>query len=238
MNTNLQIGKLYNAKAKIDYIRFEKGATYRVTREDAYPNYVFVFFKGKRRFGLRLSQDFFFANFEVLPEKAVDKEKQWHDRLSKAIAYLEESGLWENIKVVYKNLLTMSYDDHEQLKNLPFNFDGEADALKEKYPFAFGIDEHNGKTFVKSDYVYELSDCRMKTMNFGKYDTDSQRENIKQAIAEGKDYDAFGRTSYDVSFRFDAERKRAYYSEEYKNCGNGHYYLALDNKHCVFCEND
>ena len=48
----------------------------------------------------------------------------------------------------------------------------------------------------------------------------------------------FGRSSYDVSFSYDPKLQHAWYSEEYKNCGNGHYYLALDETHALFYEDD
>lgn len=244
MNLNLQIGKVYKAKSNIDYVSFSKGETYRVMREDAYPDNVFVFFKGKKRYGLRFSSDFFATYFEVLPEKErKDETTVWHNRLSKAIACLEESKLWPNVKQAYKNLLLMPYDDFLALRSISGYGQiearkSEADALMAKYPFAFAIDSYNGKLYVVDDYCNSLADCRIKTMNFGKYETESEREEIGKAIAEGRDFDTFARTSYDVSFHFHAQLKRAYYSEEFRNCGNGHYYLALDNKHCVFCEND
>ena len=31
---------------------------------------------------------------------------------------------------------------------------------------------------------------------------------------------------------------RGYYSEEYRNCGNGHYYLLFDATHAIYYEDD
>jgi hypothetical protein len=46
------------------------------------------------------------------------------------------------------------------------------------------------------------------------------------------------RTSYDVHYTYNAKEKKAFYSEEFKDCGNGHYYLAIDNTHALFYEDD
>ena len=49
------------------------------------------------------------------------------------------------------------------------------------------------------------------------------------------------RKGYDNSIEFrlcDDGKKRGWYSEEFKNCGNGHYYLALDERRAIFCEDD
>lgn len=43
--------------------------------------------------------------------------------------------------------------------------------------------------------------------------------------------------SYDISLSLD-EKGRAFYAEEYRNCGNGHYYLALDARHAIHVEDD
>ena len=59
----------------------------------------------------------------------------------------------------------------------------------------------------------------------------------------GKDYssgrtDKWDKTSYDVSFQLKAKERKAWYSEEYRGCGNGHYYLALNHSCALFYEHD
>lgn len=74
-------------------------------------------------------------------------------------------------------------------------------------------------------------------MNFGARNTDILRD-IALHMAHGIDFTANSRTSYDVSFSFNAQARQASYAEEFRNCGNGHYYLALDSTHALFYEDD
>ena len=74
-------------------------------------------------------------------------------------------------------------------------------------------------------------------MYFG-WQNDAIKIQLADAIKAHKDYSDTARASYDVSIRYNADKHMAWYSEEYKNCGNGHYYLALDHNTAVFCEND
>ena len=96
----------------------------------------------------------------------------------------------------------------------------------------------NGKEYLNTDYIWELSECRTKSMYFGKYDNTRIKEEIAQRLEKKEDFSFSTRVSYDVSFEYNAEKKRAWYSEEYKGYGNGHYYLAIDNTTAVFCEDD
>lgn len=75
-------------------------------------------------------------------------------------------------------------------------------------------------------------------MYFGKFDNETEKQTIKEKIQNNENYSTWHRTNYDTSFEYNAEKKMAWYSEEYKNCGNGHYYFALDNSTALFCEND
>ena len=43
--------------------------------------------------------------------------------------------------------------------------------------------------------------------------------------------------SYDISMSIQADGS-AFYSEEYRNCGNGHYFLLLDARHAIHLEDD
>ena len=61
---------------------------------------------------------------------------------------------------------------------------------------------------------------------------------LKNALKNNLNYSIENRVNYDVSYEYNAETKKAWYSEEYINCGNGHYYLAIDENTAIFCEND
>ena len=106
-----------------------------------------------------------------------------------------------------------------------------------KYPFIVSNDKE-GNPYVETWYLWEMSDCRTKSMYFGKYWNKHYKEDIKKAIENKEKITKTARTSYDVSFNYDPEKNMAWYSEEHKDCGNGHYYLAVDEKTAWFCEND
>lgn len=68
--------------------------------------------------------------------------------------------------------------------------------------------------------------------------TEHIRQNIAEALKNKTSYQCRGSNGYDVSFEYDAEKNKAWYSEEYVGCGNGHYYLALDSTHAIYYEKD
>lgn len=149
--------------------------------------------------------------------------------MTNVIKYLSQSGLWEDIKVSYEKLLQIPYDEFKIL--LESEYTEQRKLLNEKYQASFYVDS----------IVYSANKG-IKTMNFDRYDKDIIRNNILQNIKEKKGYKHYWRKGYDNSFelRYDENDKkgRAWYSEEFKNCGNGHYYIALDEKHAIYVERD
>jgi hypothetical protein len=84
----------------------------------------------------------------------------------------------------------------------------------------------------------------VKKMRFTRWGNDEILKSLAERIAKakvGERVTEHGRTSYDVSFEYKETEegyKLGWYSEEYRNCGNGHYYLALDATHAVYYEKD
>lgn len=163
-----------------------------------------------------------------------NEEDQWHKRLARAEKILEKSNLWPELKDVFHDLQTMSYDDHKKLGALWINR-GSSEEFKSRYPFAFGVTE-NGDEYIKNDYVNELSCCRLKSMYFG-----SENDRIKSALKKAIEND-LNHVEYRVPVKYDVSVEKrgnkAWYSEEYRGCGNGHYYLALNESTAVFYEDD
>lgn len=181
-------------------------------------------------------------------EKEMKEEKAWHRRCKKIEERLKKSGLWQDLIEIFHNLQKMSLRDKKDIENLYWNywFDYSSnkkmtkddvltliyDKYGNKYPFIF-----NETGLLNTDYIGEISEAKTKSMYFGRFNKES-KEKIEYALLSGTAIDIRGYTSYDVSFKYDAEKNKAWYSEEYKNCGNGHYYLALDNSAALFVEND
>lgn len=237
MNNNIEqlktlaVGKIFKCK--------EKNGSQILRVEKISETNVFVLKTKCRNRGWQFTIENFVKFFDFdITQKQEDKTKQWHKRLNKAIKCLNESGLWQNLKIVYNNLLKITWEEKENLYKLYFTNEEQAKQLaKEKYPFMLGINE-DGKEYLNTEYIYELSECKLKSMYFGKFINTAEKETIKEKIKNKEKYNCFHRTNYDTSFSYNAEKQLAWYSEEYKDCGNGHYYLALDNSTAVFCEND
>lgn len=198
---------------------------------------IFVFARNKRRYGTRFNEEQFLSLFTPLP--LTDENAQWKRRLKRAVELCRKSGLWAELAVVWHNLYKyVTLDEKQKIYNMSWDQrDTAISYCKEHYPFMIKTDE-NGREYLDTDYIWELSRCELKSMYFG-YNNAEEKEQIRKAIAERKPYTIPRiRTTYDVSFSYNPESNRAFYSEEYKDCGNGHYYLALDHSTAVFCEDD
>ena len=130
--------------------------------------------------------------------------------------------------------------ENKELKNSllrEFNLSNYGDLIQ-KYPAYFYSDTYN--LHFGSEFEYHIP--RFKSMYFGVFNKNIKSQ-ILYALKNHENYssgrtDKWDKTSYDVSFEYNAEKNMAWYSEEYRNCGNGHYYLALNNSVALFCEND
>ena len=210
------------------------GKKRRCARE--YSGTVFVYGKGCSVRGWRFSEEDFKNKYEIIP---VNPTSEWHKRLKRALKALNKSGLWPNLKERYEKLLNISLEEisdiHKTIKNInkfPEYNERKLETYKQKYPYFFDID---GK-FVIDEYDTVIA-CNLKTMYFGKYDNKCDKEFIRKKIEAKEKLSFYRSVNYDVSFSFNGSDK-AYYSEEYKGTGNGHYYAALDENVAVFLEND
>ena len=109
--------------------------------------------------------------------------------------------------------------------------------LLKEFPFVFYKSEE-GYIYRDSFYFNEMSDAKTKSMWFGKFWNGTIKENIANALKNKEPYSTHKRANYDVSFDYNPERNTASYAEEYRGCGNGHYYIAIDGNTALFCEDD
>lgn len=216
--------------------------------DDNQPSNVFVFGKKMTRRGWRFTIESFLRNYMPIPLTTDEEiDKQWKRRLKKAVKLMDESGLWDNIKTIYKNLLDSGITYQEKCKIYDkwssFNYKDEPGKqnfykdIQKKYPFMVDMNNQN-ELYLNCDYIWELSECKLKSMYFGKGKNDFYKNKIQEAMQNKNDYSCRATVSYDVSFEYNTKLNKAWYSEEYRNCGNGHYYLALNNSTALFYEND
>lgn len=147
--------------------------------------------------------------------------------LTNVVKYLSASGLWENIKNDYVIILAQG-DDY--LKHvLSLDWSEQRKYLEETIGVYFHVDSitHSARKGIVS-------------INYDKWDRNAIRERAKQCIENGEKYTHKWEKGYDNSIEFSVHggRKCGWYSTEYRGCGNGHYYLALDEKRAIFCETD
>ncbi len=211
----------------------------------------FVLAPKRKTRGWRYSPTQFFNYYKIKETKTgLSENDKWKKRLKKAIALCKQNDLWHNLQVIWENLYNyVSYEEKRRIYDEYWACDrydkekGEQNymdfvsSVKAKYPFMIKADE-NGKEHIITDYIWELSECSLKSMYFGKWDNATIKDNIRRALTEKKKHSESITVSYDVSFEYNPDIKKAWYSEEYRNCGNGHYYLALSENTAVFAEND
>ncbi len=187
-----------------------------------------------------------YADVVELPSVPIDKV--WGRQLAKAISMLEESGLWTDMKNEMKIALQVGYKNLHSILDvdLPLNnpigtpnsvlLEQEIERARAIDPRLISI-KSSGKEYL-NDIVYRYSyPLKIKAMNFG-YDNQRKLAQLKEAIAKKQAITLTGRSSYDVSLTYDPVNNQAVYAEEFKNTGNGHYYLALSATHAMFYEDD
>ncbi len=235
---------LYDSIASGSKFQVKDGwGTYRAKKNSE--DNVFVYAKGRSRYGYPYMADKFCEQYTLIPSSLPGV--RWKKNVDKVVRILTKSGLWPNILQIFKNLQTMSYDDYVAISKIYREsqyIPGEPDSLRgsrlkvsfgeyiTKYPFIM-----NGSS-VNYDYLKGgIADANIKSMYFGGCNA-VIKEQIKNALEKEERYSTRGYASYDVSFSYYPEKKKAFYSEEYKGTGNGHYYMALDANAALFCEDD
>ena len=158
-----------------------------------------------------------------------DLVKRMRKRAESGVVMLNSSGLWTDIKKELLNFLGLSDDE-----------------IRRDF-----IDGNIYETYRSKKYDW-LSCCQVfsslkakkcwKNPSFDKYDLnkDSIINSVKRAISDKKPIRFSWRNVYDNTLEIIGTNDiyRGFYSEEYRNCGNGHYYLLFDATHAIFYEDD
>lgn len=210
-----------------NYVVFADGKTYNL-RLFTNGNILGEYGKGMRNRGHVVSIERV-ENWETIDLPNKNKQtpvEKLRKGITKTIKYLDVSGLWSNINSTLKTLV--SYND-EQLN----------DIIKLDYTaFRKFIDEN--KMHLSYEELWSLINGKIKSINYNSDDKEWVSNNFAKAIAEKSNYSWRWTKGYDNSIecKMVEDVMCAWYSEEYRGCGNGHYYLALDACHALFVEND
>ena len=161
---------------------------------------------------------------------SVDKVNRMKKRATDAYKMLSESGLWPDIKREIEEFLKLSDEDIRK-DFVEMGVYALYQAKKYDWYATYQV------------FGEFLKDKCWKSISFDKWDTSKQLvlTNVQNAISLKRDFSHRWRNNYDNSLEVNFNKDgigRAWYSEEYKNCANGHYYLLFDYNHAIFYEDD
>ena len=158
-----------------------------------------------------------------------DLVKRMRKRAESGVAMLNSSGLWTDIKKELSEFLDLSNDD---IKRDFIDGDIYETYRSKKYDW---LSCYQVFSSLKAKKCW-------KNPSFDKYDLnkDSIINSVKRAISDKKPIRFSWRNVYDNTLEIISDNGiyRGFYSEEYRNCGNGHYYLLFDATHAIYYEDD
>lgn len=209
---------------------------------------LFVVAKGKKHYGYYLYDYLHRNNFSyvnvIKAKKNTPIEVKWLTQMKKIEHKLEVSGLWQDtvlkdikssIAIGYSNLKLAQEIYNKSHEGLDYRAGLEENAKLVKL-----IDEKLMKDdVVNTNLLWNYTSIpKVKKMRFSRYDNDTYLKDISDCMKNKVACHKSSRLGYDVSFEYNPDTNRAWYSEEYRGCGNGHYYIALDATHALFSEDD
>ena len=217
---------------------------------------VCFFAKGSRSRGYRLNLDKV-DRIEAKQKKEHDKFKTFHRNCEKAASLLAASGLWPRMRKTMEVMAAMTEQEYYDLlavyKSVWATYDmkeltyDERETLHRERRAKF--DSYFTERGAESDFYHfeQLNENKqIVSIPYGKYNqydrlrVEQALERARQAEGDFEQETARWRGSYDFSVGV-AKRDgnlMGWYSAEYKNCGNGHYYLLLDATHAIYSEDD
>lgn len=193
--------------------------------------------KGKRKWGRELSYYDIekWVSIALVEHKGNDAYKLFMKRAKDAHTILSNSGLWKDIKEEIEHFLSLSEDEQREMVN-----DITTDSYERFYKRIWDGDKKYG--WVSTYQVFEsfASKRCWKSIAWRRWEREHLSKKVEEAINEGKHFSWRWTNGYDNSIDVDAkdDLKRGFYSEEYRHCGNGHYYLLFDATHAIFYEDD
>ena len=194
--------------------------------------------KGRKKWGHELScYDHYedWATLRLVEHDEIDYHKRFVKRATDALKMLTESGLWPDIKQSIEHFFALTESEQKELVN---------DIMTDSYElFYHEIYKENGKYSWVSGYQAFESFVRKtcwKSIAWHKWERERMSAEVAECIKNGTDFHRRWENGYDNSVEIANRdgKKLAWYSEEYRGCGNGHYYLMFDATHAIFYEDD
>lgn len=195
--------------------------------------------KGAKKWGREIDLNLLQRMASLKPVSEVqNKVKIFRRNLDKLIKHLSVSHLWSQILIDAKALQKI---DDTLIQEWANTNRRNLYEINEKFRENGILPEETCGNGLVGDIFNNLFDEKcIKTINYYSWNKDIQIELFANAITKGERYSYRWHKGYDnsISVMKDEETLKAWYSEEYTDCGNGHYYLALSATHAIFYEND
>ena len=158
-----------------------------------------------------------------------DLVKRMRKRAESGIEMLNESGLWVDIKKELMKFIDLSDDDIRR------------DFIDGDVYETYRTKKYDWLNSYQVFFSLKAKKC-WKNPSFGKYDfsKDNIIDYFKRSISDKKPIRFTWRNVYDNTLEIISDNGiyRGFYSEEFRGCGNGHYYLLFDATHAIFYEDD
>ena len=193
--------------------------------------------KGRKKYGHELSlwYDHYdeWTDLRLVEHKQSDKVRLVKRRAQDAVKYLTKSGFWTDIREGIEYFLA-----HEELIE-EFCKDMAEDSYEKFYKECREGGKYEWCPCYQVFESFYRKNC-WKSIAYDRWNRKHYNADVEKAIAEKRNYSRRWTNGYDNTLEivFDEKMPRAWYSEEYRGCGNGHYYLMFDATHAIFYEDD
>lgn len=210
--------------------------------------------KGKRRWGYHLPL-YEVAKIEPIIKKATPPYQMFQRNVNKIVTLLSASGLWSDILETAKKMATLTeeqfkraFELEQDYHTIPYTRDEEYFQRQDKARAEF----ENYFTSLGFGKIYYIALGRWLALSkkgqivsvpYGKGNKERLVAQVNNIITnQSIDSNVVRwRGSYDYSVSIwwgEDGRMKGTFSAEYKDCGNGHYYLLLDAEHALYYEDD
>ena len=194
--------------------------------------------KGRKKYGHELTTwyDHYdeWATLRLVEHDEIDYYKRFVKRATDALKMLNETGLWKDIKETIEHFFELPETEQRELVN-----DIITDSYEKFYKQTWGDGKYAWVHCHQVFCTFTHKTC-WKSIAWRKWERKQMSAEVAECIKNGTDFHRRWENGYDNSVEIanrDGE-KLAWYSEEYRGCGNGHYYLMFDATHAIFYEDD
>jgi len=236
-----QIEKMYDARVREINVTYDDGFKKKIRIFKASTGAICQFKKGSSRRGYEIHPAGILSVSAVTSKKS--EEQKWIDGWKKVDAKLEKSGLWNDIRAEIKLAFEIGYPKLKQMSNTYWTFsnsDGAEVIYFQQHCPLLLLKRDDGTEYVNTTVLWHYSKLpKIKKMMFAKkYYNETILKRIQEAMDKKVSIHEDHTYGYDVSLEYNPEKNKAWYAEEFRGCGNGHYYIALNATHALYMEDD